>query len=161
MLSVALLHTGGHGVSSPRLLLLSLVALLALATTEAVAESEESEDWDQERMTQVAAEFAGQMRELVADPGLEPPQATAMQQRQHHAAVLTVKRVATLADDLAARLQAGQGYEQTRPIFEQIQLLRHDIVAYAGNTWVAPETRTRIQGIQKRLTLLTYFYRPR
>ncbi len=148
-------------MNSSRLLLLSLIALLALATTEAIAESEESEDWDQERMTQVAADLAAQMRELVADPGLEPPQATAMQQRQHHAAVLTVRRVATLADDLAAKLQLGQGYAQTRPTFEQIQLLRQDIVAYAGNTWVAPETRTRIKGIQKRLTLLTYYYRPR
>ncbi len=148
-------------MSSSRRLLLSLIASLALATTQAVAASEESEDWDQERMTQVAADLAAQMRELVADPGLEPPQATAMQQRQHHAAVLTVKRVATLADDLAARLQLGQGYEQTRPIFEQIQLLRQDIVAYAGNSWIAPETRTRIQGIQKLLTLLTYFYRSR
>ncbi len=148
-------------MNSSRLLVLSLIALLALATTEAVAESEESEDWDQERMTQIAADLAAQMRELVADPGLEPSQATAMQQRQHHAAVLTVKRLATLADDLAAKLQLGQGYEQTRPIFEQIQLLRQDIVAYAGNSWIAPETRTRIQGIQKRLSLLTYFYRPR
>ncbi len=148
-------------MSSSRLLLLSLIALLALATTEAIAESEESEDWDQERITQVAADLAAQMRELVADPGLEPPQATAMQQRQHHAAVLTVRRVANLAGDLAAKLQLGQGYEQTRPIFEQIQLLRQDIVAYAGNSWIVPETRTRIQGIQKLLTLLTYFYRPR
>ncbi len=148
-------------MSSSRLRLLSLLALLALATTQAVAASEESEDWDQERMTQVAADLAAQMRELVADPGLEPPQATAMQQRQHHAAVLTVRRVATLADDLAAKLQLGQGYEQTRPTFEQIQLLRQDIVAYAGNSWIAPETRTRIQGIQKLLTLLTYFYRSR
>ncbi len=148
-------------MGSSRLFLLSLFALLALATTEGVAESEESEDWNQERVTEAAADFAAQMRELVADPGLEPLQATAMQQRQHHAAVLTIKRLADLADDLAAKLQLGHGYEQTRPVFEQIQLLRQDIVAYAGHSWIAPETRTRVQEIQKLLTLLTYIYRPR
>ena len=148
-------------MSSSRLFLLSLFALLGLTVLEAVAESEESDDWNQERVTGVATDFAAQMRALVADPGLQAHQATAMQQRQHHAAVLTIKRLAELADDLAARLQMGHSYEQTRPIFEQIQLLRKDIVAYAGNSWIAPETRTRIQEIQKRLTLLTYVYRPR
>ncbi len=144
-----------------RLFLLALIGAVGFAAAYASAESEEGEDWDQEKVTRVAADFASQMRDLVSDPGLEPTQATAIQQREHHAAVLTVRRMATLADDLAARLQVGHGYQQTRPIFEQVQLLRQDIVAYAGNSWIAPETRMRIQGIQKILTLLTYFYRSR
>ena len=148
-------------MNSSRTLSLALVAWLVCAAPIARAESEQPEDWDQGRVTQAATEFAAKMGELVDDPGLEPTQATAMQQRQHHAAVLTVQQVATLAADLAANLKTGHGYEQTRPIWEQIQQLRQDIVAYAGNSWIAPETRTRIQGIQKLLTLLTFYYQPR
>jgi hypothetical protein len=144
-----------------RLFLLALVGAVGFAAAHASAESEQPDEWNQEEVTRVAADFSAQMRELASDPGLEPTQATAMQQREHHAAVLTVRRMATLADDLAAKLQLGHGYEQTRPIFEQVQLLRQDIVAYAGNSWIAPETRVHIQGIQKLLTVLTYFYRSR
>lgn len=148
-------------MNGPRLLFAVLVASLVCAASAARAESEQPEGWDQERVTHAAVGLAAKMGELVDDPGLEPTQATAMQQRQHHAAVLTVRRVATLAEDLAANLQTGHGYEQTRPIWEQIRQLRQDIVAYAGNSWIAPETRTRIQEIQKLLTLLTFYYQPR
>jgi hypothetical protein len=148
-------------MSPYRLFVLALIGSVGFAVAHASAESEESEQWNQEKVTRVAADLAAQMRDLVSDPGLEPTQATAMQQREHHAAVLTVRRLAKLADDLAARLQLGQGYQQTRPIFEEVQLLRQEIVAYAGNSWIAPETRMRIEGIQKILTVLTYFYQSR
>ena len=143
------------------LLVLALIVAVALQAAQASAASEEPEGWDQEHVAKVAAGLAARIHELVADPGLEPKQATAMQQRDHHAAVLTVQEIGKLADDLAAKLQAGQGYEQTHPIFEQIQLVRQDIVVYAGNSWIAPETRERVQGIQKVLTLLTYYYQSR
>jgi hypothetical protein len=117
--------------------------IAAAILTGAPAALGEEPEWDQERVAELAAELDGAVQSLLADPGLESKQRTALQQRRHHSAIVGVREFSRMASDLARRLRSGRGYEQTRPIWDQMRLVRKEIRYYASESWVPEATQEK------------------
>ena len=95
---------------------------------------------------------------LLADPGINAQQATAMQQREHEAAVSSIRELTRLAKDLKRRLDAGYERDEIRPFWDGIELLRGDSGAYARHSWLPESTRAKVLEVKTLLdTLAGYF----
>jgi len=135
--------------------------LFGLVSVAFPAGAAEPDEWDQQRVTDLATQLEAAIRGLIDDPGLESRQTTAMQERQHQAAVTDVRRLAGLAEELARKLRGGRGYHQTRPIFDQIQLLRSGIREYASDSRISKSAEEKAQAAVELLGQLDAYYRDR
>ena len=104
------------------------------------------------------AQFEAAIRGLIDDPGLESRQTTAMQERQHQAAVTDVRHLAGLAEELARKLRDGRGYHQTRPIVEAMEQLRDSIREYARDSRLSKSAQEKAQAAGSLLTQLGRLY---
>jgi len=146
-----------------RLRLRCLAAPLALALllgpAAGLAQSPaEGPDWNQARVTELAGSLVGALEALLADPGINSQQATAMQQREHQAAVSSVRELTRLAKDLKRRLDAGYERDEIRPFWDGIELLRGDIGAYARYSWLPESTRTKAREARDVLDELAGYF---
>ena len=132
--------------------------LFGLVSVAFPAGAAEPVDWDPQRATDLATQFEAAIRGLIDDPGLESPQTTAMQERQHQAAVIDVRRLAGLSEELARKLRGGRGYHQTRPIVEAMEQLRDSIREYARDSRLSKSAREKGQSAASLLTQLGRFY---
>ena len=132
--------------------------LFGLVSVAFPAGAAEPVDWDQQRATDLATQFEAAIRGLIDDPGLESPQTTAMQERQHQAAVIDVRRLAGLSEELARKLRGGRGYHQTRPIVEAMEQLRDSIREYARDSRLSKSAREKGQSAASLLTQLGRLY---
>jgi len=114
--------------------------------------------WDPQRATDLATRFEAAIRGLIEDPGLESPQTTAMQERQHQAAVLDVRRLAGMAEELARKLRSGRGYDQTRPIVEAMEQLRGSVREYARDSRLSKSAQEKARSAANLLTELSRLY---
>lgn len=135
---------------------LGLWIILLAAHTASADESQSA--WNQVEVLSITAELSGALAELVSDPGLDAQQATAYQQRNHEAAIATVKRVKPRVEDLRRRVASGEGREATTPYFERVSELREDIAAYAEEAWLPEATRARAQRVRALFDRLAGFY---
>jgi hypothetical protein len=101
-------------------------------------------EWDQTRVAGLAERLVAALDALLADPGINAQQATAMQQREHEAAVSSIRRLARLSKDLKRRLDAGYERDEARPFWHAIELLSGDIAAYGRHSWVPESTRSKV-----------------
>jgi hypothetical protein len=137
--------------------LLALAVLLAPAAGLAQSPAGAPE-WDPTRVAGLAGQLVAAVDALLADPGIDAKQATAMQQREHEAAVSSIRQLARLAKDMKRRLDAGYERDEIRPFWDGIELLRGDIGAYARHSWLPESTRTKAQAAGDLLdTLAAYF----
>ena len=132
--------------------------LFGLVSVAVPAGAVEPVEWDPQRATDLATQFEAAIRSLIDDPGLESRQTTAMQQRQHQAAVTDVRHLAGLAEELARKLRSGRSYHQTRPIVEGIELLRDSIREYAKDSRLSKSAREKAQSAGSLLTQLGRLY---
>jgi hypothetical protein len=136
---------------------LSLAVLLAPAAGLAQSPAGEPE-WNQAQVARLAGRLVTALDALLADPGINAQQATAMQQREHEAAVSSIRELARLAKDLKKRLNAGYERDEIRPFWDGIERLRGDIGAYARHSWLPESTRTKVVEAKNLLdTLAGYF----
>jgi hypothetical protein len=137
--------------------LLGLAVLLAPAAGLGQTPAGEPE-WDQTRVAGLAGRLVTALEALLADPGIEAKQATAMQQREHDAAVSSIRQLTRRAKDLKRRLDAGYERDEIRPFWDGIELLRGDIGAYARHSWLPESTRAKAVEARELLdTLAGYF----
>jgi hypothetical protein len=136
---------------------LSLAVLLAPAAGLTQSPAGEPE-WNQAQVAGLAGRLVTALDALLADPGINAQQATAMQQREHEAAVSSIRELARLAKDLKKRLNAGYERDEIRPFWDGIERLRGDIGAYARHSWLPESTRTKVVEAKNLLdTLAGYF----
>lgn len=136
--------------------LLSLAVLLTPAGGFAQS-ADRAPRWNQEHVVALAAKLVTALEELQADPGIRAKQATAMQQREHDAAVTSISELTRLAKDLKRRLDAGYERDEIQPFWEGIELLRGDIGAYASKSWLPESTRTKAQAARELLDALAAY----
>jgi hypothetical protein len=136
---------------------ISLAVLLAPAAGLAQSPAEDPE-WNQTHVAGLAGRLVAALDALLADPGIEAQQATAMQQREHDAAVSSIRQLTRLAKDLKRRLDAGYERDEILPFWDGIELLRGDIGAYARHSWLPESTRAKALEARGLLdTLAGYF----
>jgi hypothetical protein len=136
---------------------LSLAVLLAPAAALAQSPAGDPE-WNQTRVAGLAGRLVAALDALLADPGINAQQATAMQQREHEAAVSSIRELTRLAKDMKRRLDAGYERDEIRPFWDGIERLRGDIGAYARHSWLPESTRTKVLEAKNLLdTLAGYF----
>lgn len=133
----------------------SLALSALLFTAPAAAQPLE---WDQQKVVKTAADLERALKALLADPELNSQQATAMQQREHAAAVSTARHMLGRVDTLRRKLAARYTREESLPFWEQVAELRGDIQAYARHSWLPPATAERAQRTGELADTMARYY---
>jgi hypothetical protein len=131
----------------------TLLLALCLATVEARAHQ-----WDQKTVSATAGELAKALDALLADPNLDAQQATAMQQREHEAAISTARQVKGLVVEYKKRIDSGYSRDDSKPFWAQINELRGDIQAYARKSWLPPATDRKADAVSALFDQLAHYY---
>lgn len=114
-----------------RLLLALWVSLSALGFAAPLGA--EPVEWDQPRVTALAADLLSELDAALAAAADSPEQESVRQQRQRDAAVGQVKRVRQHAEKLLSELRAGRGLYQTQPYFRVAHELASETFQIAGD----------------------------
>jgi hypothetical protein len=128
-----------------------LFALFALGVNAEV-------EWSDEEARALASELAASVEALLEDAGTTQWQGSAVQQRKHEAALVDLKQMSRMANDLSRKLAAGQGHDQTAPLFRQILLQRDAVRFYAQNSKVPASTRATVERADTTLGKLELLY---
>ena len=136
-----------------------LVALLTVPCLTAVPAG--AHEWSTEEVSATTRQLSQALDALLADPKLDAKQATAMQQREHEAAIATAREVRTLLTSYQRRIDEGYSLEESRPFWDQIDQLRGDIQAYARHSWLPPATDRKADRVSALFELLAHYYRSR
>ena len=102
-------------------------------------------------MTKAAVDLDHAIDALLADPELNSQQATAMQQREHTAAVASARQLLGCIATLRSKLGAGYDRDESWPFWELCEELRGDIRAYARHSWLPEATAERADTANKLL----------
>jgi hypothetical protein len=110
--------------------------------------------WDQERAAAIAGELALAVERVKRSLERDPEQPSVMQEKQRRGLIVDVRRLSALSAELAARLKAGEGLEETRPVYESIQRFRRE-AREAGRDVLNPASTARdivaARGLLQRL----------
>ena len=131
--------------------LLGLLLFAASAPAQPLA-------WNQQKVTEVCVDLDHAIDALLADPELNSKQATAMQQREHTAAVASARQLRGCIDTLRRKLAAGYSRDESLPFWEQCTELRHDIRGYARHSWLPPATAERAERASSLADTLGRYY---
>jgi hypothetical protein len=106
---------------SVRTLAISLVALISLV---GIARAEETQlTWEQEKVAKVAAEFVAAVDQLHNEARVESYAEDSLQSADMWLVVEDLKSLKRYSGQLARRLEAGEGREDTLRLFERLQML--------------------------------------
>ena len=116
-------------------------------------------EWDQAVVTRLAAEFNEALRALLDDPGTNPEQHTAMQQRRHSVAIRNLQEVLRIGERLETSLRGGAGRDTTHALHRQLQTLLDEVGALADDSWVKPSAQERATAARRASLKLAEYYR--
>ena len=129
------------------LLLLPAAALAELAT------------WDQERVTQIAEEFAGSMKALRKEMQSAPPVTDPARQRALYVALDDIRIMTNSSTLLANKLKAGEGREETFAQWRRLDMLRRDFEEDARKADIEDAIMDKILTAGELLIRLTPYYK--
>ena len=118
----------------------------------------EAPSWDQKQVSALAGRLLSAIDALLADPDLDARQGTAMQQREHEAAISTAKELRRLVAGYKSRIDMGYSQEDSRPFWDQVDAVRGDIQAYARHSWLPPKTDERADRVSELFDELALYY---
>jgi outer membrane PBP1 activator LpoA protein len=136
---------------------LHLVALSILLLLGAVPSG--GHDWDPAQVSATTRQLESALDALLEDPKLDARQATAVQQREHEAAIATARQIRDLLPSYRKRIDEGYSLEDSRPFWDQIDELRGDIQAYARHSWLPPETDRKADRVSSLFDQLAHYYK--
>ena len=120
--------------------------------------ADDGSGWNQQAVTRTSRDLQKALEALLADPDIDAAQATAMQQREHTAAIASVREIAGINQELSRRLAAGYTRDETEAFWHQIALVDDDLRAYARHSWLPPGTRDRARRAGRLLDELGAHY---
>jgi hypothetical protein len=132
-------------------------AALALLLLPTVAPAELAK-WDQERITQIAEEFAGAMKELRREIRAAPPSMDPTRQRARYEALEDIRIMTNSSTHLANKLKAGEGREETSAVWRRLDLLRRDFEENARKSEIEDAILEKIVKAGELLIRLTPYY---
>ncbi|MDJ0852362.1 MAG: hypothetical protein QNK04_28665 [Myxococcota bacterium] len=149
------------GLAAACLLLVQSAAAQEDDAPEAAAAQEEAAPeggWDQQAAAKTSRDLQRALDALLSDPNIDARQATAMQQREHEAAIATAREIAGINGELARRLAAGYDRDETEAFWHQIALASGDLQEYARHSWLPEGTRQRAERAGGLLDQLAAYY---
>jgi len=117
--------------------------------------------WNQEKVTAIAADLSRALERLRVALEGDPEQASVVQERKRQGVLVDVRTLARLSEDLAARLKAGQGLDETRPVYGEIQQVRRQARDAGRNLFTPDATQADIVAARGLLQRLEGFYEER
>jgi 3-hydroxyisobutyrate dehydrogenase-like beta-hydroxyacid dehydrogenase len=132
----------------------TLVLLLLPAVTLA-----ELAEWDQERVTQIAEEFAGSMKALRKEMQSAPPITDPARQRALYVALDDIRIMTNSATLLANKLKAGEGRQETFAQWRRLDMLRRDFEENARKADIEDAIMDKILTAGELLIRLTPYYK--
>ena len=144
---------------SMRWILPSLLAACSLlAPVQARAERTA---WNQEQVAAIASDLAMAIEKVKSSVEADPEQASVLQERRRQGALVDLRRLGRLSADLAAKLKAGQGLQETESIYDEIQAVRRQ-ARDAGRDVLNPESTVRdVAAARRMLERLAPYYESR
>jgi len=133
----------------------TILALLLLPT----AALAELAAWDQERVTQIAEEFAGAMKALRKEMQAAPPSSSPTRQRALYVALDDIRIMTNTSTLLANKLKAGEGREQTFAAWRRLDLLRRDFEENARKADIEDAIMDKILVAGELLIRLAPYYK--
>jgi hypothetical protein len=116
-------------------------------------------EWNQEKVLALARTLQKSVAELLADPGVDPLQDTAMQQRRHEAAIGNARILGDMSRKLASMLGEGRGRAPTQPVFDRIDELMETIGDLTQQSWIRESTRPKATSARRAYEALRIYYR--
>jgi hypothetical protein len=137
---------------------IAIGAALALLLLPTAAFAELAE-WDQARVTQIAAEFADAMKDLRLEMQAAPPMTDPARQRALYVALDDIRIMSNTASLLANKLKAGEGREETYAAWRRLDLLRRDFEENARKAMIEDAIMDKIMTAGELLMRFTPYYR--
>jgi len=131
------------------------VALLLLAT----AAFSQLATWDQERVTQIAEEFAAAMKNLRAEMQAAPRITDPARQRALSVALDDVRIITNTSTLFANKLKAGEGREETFAQWRRLDMLRRDFEENARKADIEDTIMDEVLTAGELLIRLTPYYK--
>lgn len=135
-----------------------IAATLLLLLLPGAAPGAEAPAWDQKQVSALAGRLLSAIDTLLADPDLDAKQGTAMQQREHEAAISTATELRRLVADYKSRIDTGYSQEDSRPFWDRIDALRGEIQAYSRHSWLPPKTDEKADRVSELFDELALLY---
>ena len=143
-----------HRVRLHRRALLVAVSLLLASAAPAA----ELAPWDQERATQLAVELADVAKQIRQAFRKQPQEVTAVQERARGEYLETLRALEKATKQLASRLQAGQGRDETLPVARKIRSLLNDAETTARKFMETAQMRELYEPADRLLAELGPYY---
>jgi hypothetical protein len=153
----------GHAMRSPgATLLCSLYTAAALCFPASAETPATPASWDQERVTELAAELTDEVDRLydVTYKALPSSGMAGSQSRQRHELQDTLRLLRSEARHLHARLAKGDGREQTRPVYRRIKELRRDAAEEARMLFLPNDVTTAMDEARDVWMRMHPYYQP-
>ena len=136
----------------------TVCAILVLLLLPAVTLAELAE-WDQERVTQIAEEFAGSMKALRKEMQSAPPVTDPARQRAMYVALDDIRIMTNSSTLLANKLKAGEGRQETFAQWRRLDMVRRDFEENARKADIENAIMGKIITAGELLIRLTPYYR--
>ena len=115
--------------------------------------------WDQERVTQIAEEFAVAMKDLRTEMQAAPPITDPSRQRALYVALDDIRIMTNTSTLLANKLKAGEGRDETFAVWRRLDLLRRDFEENARKADIEDAVMDKVINAGELLIRLTPYYR--
>jgi hypothetical protein len=115
--------------------------------------------WDQARVTQIAEELAGAMKELRREIQAAPPSTDPTRQRARYDALEDIRVMTNSSRHLAGELKAGKGRDESFATWRRLDLLRRDVEENARKSMIPDPTMEKILKAGELLIRLTPYYK--
>jgi hypothetical protein len=137
---------------------IAVSAALALLLLPSAALAELAK-WDQARVTQIAEEFAGAMKDLRKEMQAAPRMTDPARQRALYVAQDDIRIMTNSATLLANKLKAGEGREETFAAWRRLDMLRRDFEENARKAMIEDAIMAKILTAGELLIRLTPYYK--
>jgi hypothetical protein len=131
-----------------------LASALVLASPRALAEPQ----WDQAKVSAIAQELAASLRDLEITVKKDPTLVGTPMRAAQYQAREDLRQLVNTIDRLAASLEAGEGREETLPIYRRAEQHRRDAAEAARRADIPGATQEKIEKSREILAQLAPYY---
>jgi hypothetical protein len=135
-----------------------LLLLFAIGFSPSIGSAEEIE-WDQEKVTTLASDLAGAVKDLRKSfRDDRAPSIASGQARSRYRLLDLLRLIESESKVLARQLAAGKGRDETLPVFERINEMRRKAAEDARRMFLPQGTVDKIEAAREVLTQLSPYY---